>query len=185
MPPARKVGALPGAGIRYGAWDWASTLNSAGTSFMNFWKVTDRSSWKVARSSPTATSYPSCACSRIASLTLNASTRVVLPLNTVGPTVNSMKSLYWLVGEPRKKYIRPAELAGMSRYGCSAIECTWPLKLQYTWLSGYLPLVRLSTLTVRTLCAAGMVLGSPQKVSGGGDVGPPGVRTANSPSREP
>src|SRR2546423_10957897 len=146
MPPARKVGSLPGAGIRYGAWDWASTLNSAATSFRNFWKVTDRSSWKVARSSQTAASYPSCACSRIASLTLNASTRVVLPLNTVGPTVNSMKSLYWLVGEPRKKYIRPAELAGMSRDGCSAIECTWALKVPYTWLSGDLPVGGVRTL---------------------------------------
>jgi hypothetical protein len=30
-----------------------------------------------------------------------ASTRVVLPLNTVAETVNSMKSKYWLFGLPR------------------------------------------------------------------------------------
>src|SRR5262249_12504717 len=77
-PPARNVGSLPGAMMRYGAWDWASTLNSCGTSLMNFWKVTARSSWNVARSSPTETSYPSCACRRMASLMPNASTREVL-----------------------------------------------------------------------------------------------------------
>src|SRR6266545_2477760 len=114
--------------IRYGAWDWASTLNSCGTSLMNFWKVTARSSWKVARSSPTETSYPSWACRRIASLMPNASTRVVLPLNTEAPTVNSMKSKYWL--------------------------------------SGYLPLVRFRIFTMRTFCAGGMVLVSPQNDPG-------------------
>jgi hypothetical protein len=63
----------------------------------------------------------------------------------------------------------------MSRYGWSAIECVCPLKLQYTWLSGYAPLVRLSTLTISTFWAGGMVLVSPQNESGGAPVPPPPV----------
>src|SRR5262245_32238519 len=155
---------------------------------MNRWNVVARGSANVAWSSPTWTSKPSWACRRMASLTANASTRVVLPLNTVGLTVNSMKSLYWLFGVPRKKYIRPAEFAGMSRYCCSAIECTCPLKLQNTWLSGYWPFVRFRIFTVSTFWAGGIVLVSPQNESGGGlvggglDGGGPVVRTANSQS---
>lgn len=55
----------------------------------------------------------------------------------------------------------------MSRYGCSAMEWTCPLKLQYTWLSGYLPLVRLRIFTSTALLAGGMSLVLPQKLSGG------------------
>src|SRR2546429_571305 len=89
----------------------------------------------------------------------------------------------------------------MSRYGVSAMEWVVPLKLQYTWLSGYAPLVRLSTCTSRTCCAVGMVLGSPHHESGGAPVpppvplvdglgvglgvGPPVVDTANSQSEYP
>ncbi len=55
-PPARKLGSLPGAMIRYGAWVWASTLNWLGTASVNRWKVVARSSAKVARFSPTSVS---------------------------------------------------------------------------------------------------------------------------------
>src|SRR5262245_50889356 len=75
----------------------------------------------------------------------------------------------------------------MSRYGVSAIECVWPLKLQNTWLSGYCPLVRLRTFTISTFCAAGIVLVSPQKESGVGlgvTVEPP-VWTVSSQSEYP
>src|SRR5258706_15934777 len=89
----------------------------------------------------------------------------------------------------------------MSRYGVSAMECVWPLKLQYTWLSGYAPLVRLRTFTSTTFWAAGMVLVSPQNASvppvgvglvlvGGADIGVVGgvpipACTANSHSEYP
>jgi len=78
----------------------------------------------------------------------------------------------------------------MSKYGWSAIECVWPLKLQYTWLSGYWPLVRLRMATSSTLLAAGILLVSPQNASfGGGEVGggvAPEVRwTWNSHSESP
>lgn len=58
------------------------------------------------------------------------------------------------------------------------MEWTWPLKLQYTWLSGYLPLVRLRTFTSTALFAAGMSPVLPQKSSGG--VVLPGPYTWNS-----
>ena len=74
-----------------------------------------RDSAKTRWLSPTAWSKPSAACNRIAIFSTKASTRVVLPLNWSAPTVNSTKSLYLLCGDPRWKYIRPAELAGMSR----------------------------------------------------------------------
>src|ERR1035437_9133793 len=45
----------------------------------------------------------------------------------------------------------------MSKVGASAIEWTCPLKLQKTWLSGYLPLVRLRNLNVITFLATGML----------------------------
>src|SRR2546421_11339402 len=61
----------------------------------------------------------------------------------------------------------------MSGYGVFAMECVVPLKLQYTWLSGYAPLVRLRTRTSKTCCAAGMVLVSPHHESGGAPVPPP------------
>lgn len=47
------------------------------------------------------------------------------------------------------------------------MEWTCPLKLQYTWLSGYLPLVRLRIFTSTALLAGGMSLVLPQKLSGG------------------
>jgi hypothetical protein len=109
----------------------------------------------------------------------------LLPLNTAGPTVNSMKSVSWLVALPRWKTIRPAEFAGMSMNGCSAIEWVWPLNVQNTWLSGKWPLVLLSTLTMTTFCAGGIDDVSPQNASdggGGGGVTVPVVRTANSNS---
>src|SRR4051812_7344855 len=71
------------------------------------------------------------------------------------------------------------------------MECVWPLKFQYTWLSGYWPLVRLSTLTVSTCCAGGMLPVSPQNESGGVPwpggvpVPPPVPKTWNSHSEYP
>ncbi len=58
------------------------------------------------------------------------------------------------------------------------MECVWPLKLQYTWLSGYFPFVRLRTLTVRTFRVGGMFDVSPQKSSSVGGVVDPAVCTA-------
>src|SRR5260221_8978974 len=55
----------------------------------------------------------------------------------------------------------------MSMYGCWAIDIVCPLKLQYTWLSGYWPFVWLTTATSRTLWAAGMALVLPQNEVGG------------------
>ncbi len=172
---------MPGDGIRTCAGSCASTSNSAGTPATNCWNVAARDCANVAWSSPTCTSDPSCARSRRASLSPNPSTRVVFPLNTSGPTVNSMKSVNWLVGLPRWNTIRPAEFAGMSTNGCSAIEWVCPPKVQNTWLSGKAPLVRLSTLTMSTFWAGGMDEVSPQNASGGGVVGAV-VRTASSHS---
>src|SRR5262245_31139524 len=77
--------------------------------------------------------------------------------------------------------MRPAELAGMSKNGCSAIECVCftPLivTLQNTCASSYLPLVRLRNLNIITFCAAGMLLAS-QKPTGGVGVGAAGVPVA-------
>src|SRR6478752_379824 len=68
--------------------------------------------------------------------------------------------------------MRPAELAGMSKSACSAIECVCftPLidTLQNTCASSYWPLVRFRNLNIITFCAGGMLLGS-QKPTG--DVG--------------
>src|SRR5690242_6053376 len=63
--------------------------------------------------------------------------------------------------------MRPAEFAGMSRYGVSAMECVWPLKLQWTRLSGNAPVVLLRPFTSSTFCAAGIVVVSPQNEAGG------------------
>ena len=58
----------------------------------------------------------------------------------------------------------------MSMYGCCAIDSSWPLKLQYTSLSGYWPLVWLTMETSSTLLAAGIALVLPQNEAGGSPV---------------
>src|SRR6202000_1092114 len=83
----------------------------------------------------------------------------------------------------------------MSMYGCCAIDSSWPLKLQYTWLSGYWPLVWLTMATSTTLLAAGIALVLPQNEAGGSPepvvpppppvVPPAVVETPNSHSEYP
>ena len=80
----------------------------------------------------------------------------------------------------------------MSTYGCWAIDSSWPLKLQYTWLSGYCPLVWFTIDSSRTWVAAGMALVLPQNEAGGAPVPPPepvevgvGVGVGVGPAPEP
>jgi len=67
-------------------------LNAWGTEFWNCWKTASRLSLNRSWLSPSWMSWPEWECSRIASGRPQASTRVVLPLKTSGPMVNSMKS---------------------------------------------------------------------------------------------
>jgi hypothetical protein len=97
---------------------------------MNAWNVALRVCAKTACVSPTVESAPLAGCTRRASLSPNPSTRVVLTPIHAAVVFNSMKSVYWLVSEPRWKTIRAAEMTGTSTYCCSAIEWVTPLKVQ-------------------------------------------------------
>src|SRR5260221_9245377 len=95
-----------GAGMAKGAWTVASCWNAAGTAFWNCWNRAVLLSENTWSSSPTTTSVPSELCRWMASGSRKASTREVSALIVVPDEFSSMKSVYELVGEPRKKLIR-------------------------------------------------------------------------------